>query len=146
MTMKSPGWAGVVGLDARLLGIGVRPGDVAARRAGVIPSFDTAGDEPRGVALFAVALTGAFFAVALTGAFFAVALTGAFFAVALTGALFVVFFAVAFFTVGFLPAVLFVGTIYLPSALVSSRPVITSLKGPLGQEARRPCRAPTPHH
>ncbi len=37
MTMKSPGWAGVVGLDARLFGIGVRPGGDAARRAGVVP-------------------------------------------------------------------------------------------------------------
>jgi hypothetical protein len=85
MTMKSPGWAGMAGLDARLFGIGVRAGGVAARRADVILGLDTIGDEPRGVALF----TGALFAVALTGALFAVALAVAFFAVA--------FFAVAFF-------------------------------------------------
>jgi hypothetical protein len=103
MTMKSPGWAGTVGVDAPLFDVGVRPGCVAARRAGVILGLDTIGDEPRGAALFAGALfAGALFA----GALFAVALTGALFAVALA----VAFFAVAFFAVAF-----FAGTV--PSTL-----------------------------
>jgi hypothetical protein len=34
--MKSPGSAGMVGLDARLTDIAVRPDGVAARRAGVV--------------------------------------------------------------------------------------------------------------
>jgi len=37
MTMKSPGWAGMVGLDARPTGVAVRLGGVAAQRAGVPP-------------------------------------------------------------------------------------------------------------
>ena len=37
MTMKSPGWAGMVGLDAPLTGIAVWPGGVAVRPAGVPP-------------------------------------------------------------------------------------------------------------
>src|SRR6266536_2368316 len=90
MTMKSPGWAGMVSLDARLFGIGVRPGDDAARRARVIPGLDTAGDEPRGVALFAVALTGALFAVAFAAVLFAVAVAAVLFAVAFAGVLFAV--------------------------------------------------------
>ena len=49
----------------------------------------------------------------------------------------VAFFAAAFFAVAF-----FAGTVYLPSDVVLSCPVITSLKGPSGQEARRPCRDP----
>ena len=100
MMMRSPGWAAMVGLDARPTGIAV-PGGVAARRPGV--------------AFFAVA----FFAVA----FFAVA----FFAVA--------FFAVAFFAVAFFAVAFFVGTVCLPSDVVLSCPVITSLKGPSGQGA-----------
>src|SRR5436190_586287 len=78
MTMKSPGSAGMVGLDARLFGIGVLPGRVAARRAGVILGPDSTGDEPRGAAL----LSGALFAVALTGALFVAFLTVAFLEVA----------------------------------------------------------------
>jgi hypothetical protein len=59
----------------------------------------------------------AFFAVA----FFAVA----FFAVA--------FFAVAFFAVAFFAVAFFAGTVYLPSDVVLSCPVITSLKAPRGK-------------
>jgi len=36
MTMKSPGWAGMSGLDARLFAIGLRPRGVGGRRAGVM--------------------------------------------------------------------------------------------------------------
>ncbi len=56
MTMKSPGWVGMVGLDARLSGIALRPDGVAAPRAGVMPGREATRDETRGVALFAVAL------------------------------------------------------------------------------------------
>jgi hypothetical protein len=54
----------------------------------------------------------------------------------------VALFAVAFFTVVFLPVALFAGMAYPPSDVVLSCPVITSLKAPWGQEARRPCRGP----
>jgi hypothetical protein len=53
MKMGSPGWAGMVGLEARLAGIAARPGGVAARPAGVIPGLGTTADEPRAVAFFA---------------------------------------------------------------------------------------------
>jgi hypothetical protein len=54
----------------------------------------------------------------------------------------VAFFAVAFFAVAFFAVAFFAGTFYLPSDVVLSCSVITSLKGPSGQEARRPCRGP----
>jgi hypothetical protein len=84
------------------------------------------------VALFAVA----FFAVA----FFAVA----FFAVALFAVAFlaVVRFAVVRFAVVRFAVVRFAGTVYLPSDVVPSCPLITSLMSASGQEARRPCRGP----
>ena len=47
----------------------------------------------------------------------------------------VVFLAVVFLAVVFLAVVRFAGTVYLPSDLVLSCPVITFLKGPLGQGA-----------
>jgi hypothetical protein len=98
-------------------------------------------------ALFAVALLAvAFFTVVFPPvALFAVALFAvAFFTVVFPPvALFAVaLFAVAFFTVVFPPVALFAGMVCPPSDVVLSCPVITSLKAPSGQEARRPCRGP----
>jgi hypothetical protein len=46
----------------------------------------------------------------------------------------VAFFAVAFFAVAFFAVAFFAGTVDLPSDTVLSCAVITSLKGPSGQE------------
>jgi hypothetical protein len=80
------------------------------------------------VGLFAVALLAVAF---LTVVFLPVALL----AVAFLTVVFlpVALFAVAFFTVVFLPVSFFVGTVYLPSDVVLSGPVITSLKAPRGK-------------